>query len=156
MKNYLEKTLQEANINYDYSSMGEGKHSYHFIGNFEDFQTDISISIYENEGYWFYYIIYPYEIPQERIHQVAEYITRLNYGDVFGAFIIDYVGSVVGYHLSSHISEVQEEAENWFEGYLAHGRGTVEECHAGLLKVFDGTEPKTVLKEMGFVTNVLG
>lgn len=149
MKDLIESTLQQANIEYEYNTTGPERHSYYFTGSFEEFSATFAITINEEDGYLFYYIIYPYDIPEEKINQVSEYINRINYGDVFGAFIIDYVDLSVGYHLSIPTSENMEENIQWFEEYLDYGQGVMVEYQAGLLKVIEGHEPFEVLKEMG-------
>lgn len=149
MKNLIESTLRQAKIEFDYNSTGPEKHSFYFAGNFDEFTATFAITINEEEGYLFYYIIYPYDIPEDKIIPVSEYINRINYGDVYGAFIIDFIDLSVGYHLSIPLSQNMEENEKWFSDYLGHGQEVVEEFHEGLLEVLGGRDPYSVLKEMG-------
>lgn len=149
MKNFIESVLQEANIEFDHNSPRPRNHSFYFSSNIDEFTATYALTINEEDGYLFYYIIYPYDIPEDMIVPVTEYITRINYGDVFGAFIIDYVDLSVGYHLSIPLSQNMDENKHWFFEYLEHGQSVVGEFYNGLLKVFEGNNPFEVLKDMG-------
>ncbi|MEX0723494.1 MAG: YbjN domain-containing protein [Gracilimonas sp.] len=146
---YIESILQQSNIDYDYSKKGPDKHSFYFSGNFDEFSATFAITINEEDGYIFYFIKYPYEVLKDSINAVVEYITRINFGDVFGAFIFDYVDSTVAYHLATPLGNNMDENEQWFAEYLRHAQDVVEEFHEGLLEVLGGRDPYAVLKEMG-------
>ncbi|MEX2347746.1 MAG: YbjN domain-containing protein [Balneolaceae bacterium] len=151
MKNLIESLLREAGLEYEYATAGHGKHSYYFSGNFEEFSATLALTLNERDGYLFFYMIYPYDIPEDKIIPVSEYINRINYGDVFGAFVIDYVDFSVGYHLAIPFGLNMNENERWFTEYLVHGQEVMKEFHEGLLEVVDGHDPFEVLKEMGAV-----
>ncbi|MFP8487644.1 YbjN domain-containing protein [Gracilimonas sp. Q87] len=147
MKDFIESLLPDGK--YDYFSQGPGQHSYYFCGDIETFTATYAITINEEDNYIFYNIIYPYDIPEDKIDRVLEYISRINYGDVFGAFIVDHVDPCVSYHASIPLGSNREENQQYFATYLNHGQSVMEEFHEGLLDVFGGKQPLEVLTKMG-------
>lgn len=146
MKEYIESLLQ--NGEFEYSTV-PGHHSFYFSSRIQDFDATYAITINEEGGYLFYLILYPYDIPKDKLEKVAEFINRINYGDIYGAFILSYVDMSIGYHLSIPIGANIEENEKWFAEYLGHGQKVMEEFHEGLLDVLGGKDPYEVLREMG-------
>lgn len=149
MKEFIEFLLPEGK--YDYVSFGEGQHTFYFCGGIEDFTATYAITINEEEKYIFYNIIYPYDVPEDKLDRVLEFISRINYGDVFGAFIVDHVDPCVSYHASIPLGSNMEENEIFFAEYLNHGQAVMNQFHEGFLDVFGGKEPVEVLKEMGMI-----
>lgn len=146
MKDFIESLLPDGK--YDYFNPGPGLHSYYFFGDIEDFTATYAITLNEEDRYIFYNIIYPYDVPEDKIDKVLEFISRINFGDVFGSFIFDHIDPCVSYHASIPLGSNEEENEQYFATYLNHGQGVMNVFHEGFLDVFGGKSPLDVLKEM--------
>jgi hypothetical protein len=103
----------------------------------------------DDENQWFsFYSILPSIVPEEKRLEIAEFITRANYGQVIGNFEMDYGDGEVRYKTSIDI-EGGELTPKMIENLLRFNLMTMDHYFAGLMSVLYGDrDPAEAFAEM--------
>jgi hypothetical protein len=103
----------------------------------------------DEEKQWFtFYSILPSNVPEEKRVEVAEFITRANYGLVIGNFEMDYGDGEVRYKTSVDV-EGGELSPKMIENLMRANLMTMDRYFAGIMGVLYGDrDPAEAIAEM--------
>jgi hypothetical protein len=103
----------------------------------------------DEEKQWFtFYSILPSNVPDDKRVEVAEFITRANYGLVIGNFEMDYADGEVRYKTSVDV-EGGELTSKMVENVIRANVMTMDRYFAGLMGVLYGDrDPAEAIAEM--------
>jgi hypothetical protein len=103
----------------------------------------------DEEKQWFtFYSILPSNVPEEKRVEVAEYITRANYGLVIGNFEMDYADGEVRYKTSVDV-EGGELTAKMIENVIRANVMTMDRYFPGLMGVLYGDrDPAEAIAEL--------
>jgi hypothetical protein len=103
----------------------------------------------DEEKQWFtFYSILPSNVPEEKRIEIAEFITRANYGLVIGNFEMDYGDGEVRYKTSIDI-EGGELTPKMIENLMGDNLMTMDRYFAGIMGVLYGDrDPAEAIAEM--------
>lgn len=88
----------------------------------------------EEEGWFFFYSTCPVKAPEEKRHEVAEYITRANYGMRVGNFELDYEDGLIKYKTSIKLG-VDELSSSIMENLVYINLYMMDRYLPGIMKV---------------------
>lgn len=118
----------------------------HFLGSNGDYRCYSQIRI-ELEQFIFYAVA-GVKVPEERRGQVAEYITRANYGLRIGNFEMDYSDGEIRYK-SSLDFEGEHLSVNWLKHAIYPAVQTIDRYMPGIMGVIYGDKsPQDAIKEV--------
>ncbi len=103
----------------------------------------------DEEKQWFtFYSILPSNVPEEKRVEIAEFITRANYGLVIGNFEMDYADGEVRYKTSVDV-EGGELTPKMIENQMRANLMTMDRYFAGIMGVLYGDrDPAEAIAEM--------
>jgi hypothetical protein len=103
----------------------------------------------DEEKQWFtFYSILPSNVPEEKRVEIAEFVTRANYGLVIGNFEMDYGDGEVRYKTSIDV-EGGELTPKMIENVMRANLMTMDRYFAGLMGVLYGDrDPAEAIAEM--------
>jgi hypothetical protein len=103
----------------------------------------------DEEKQWFtFYSILPSNVPEEKRVEIAEFITRANYGLVIGNFEMDYADGEVRYKTSVDV-EGGELTPKMIENLMRANLMTMDRYFAGVMGVLYGDrDPAEAIAEM--------
>jgi hypothetical protein len=103
----------------------------------------------DEEKQWFtFYSILPSNVPEEKRVEIAEFITRANYGLVIGNFEMDYADGEVRYKTSVDV-EGGELSPKMIENLMRANLMTMDRYFAGVMGVLYGDrDPAEAIAEM--------
>jgi hypothetical protein len=103
----------------------------------------------DEEKQWFtFYSILPSNVPEEKRVEIAEFVTRANYGLVIGNFEMDYGDGEVRYKTSVDV-EGGELTPKMIENIMRANLMTMDRYFAGLMGVLYGDrDPAEAIAEM--------
>ncbi|MBE0697484.1 MAG: YbjN domain-containing protein [Anaerolineaceae bacterium] len=95
-----------------------------------------------------FYSIFPVRVPAERMGEVAEFITRANYGMIIGNFELDYSDGEIRYKTSVDMEEV-EVVEALVRHMIYANVLTMDKYFPGLMRVlYAGIAPADAVEEV--------
>jgi hypothetical protein len=103
----------------------------------------------DEEKQWFtFYSILPSNVPEEKRVEIAEFVTRANYGLVIGNFEMDYADGEVRYKTSVDV-EGGELSPKMIENLMRANLMTMDRYFAGVMGVLYGDrDPAEAIAEM--------
>ena len=103
----------------------------------------------DEEKQWFtFYSILPSNVPEEKRVEIAEFVTRANYGLVIGNFEMDYGDGEVRYKTSIDV-EGGELSPKMIENLMRANLMTMDRYFAGIMGVLYGDrDPAEAIAEM--------
>lgn len=95
-----------------------------------------------------FYSVFPLRVPEERMPDMAEFVTRANYGMIIGNFEMDYSDGEVRYKTSIDVEEI-DLSEPLVRHLIYANVLTMDRYFPGLLHVISGTiSPLAALGEV--------
>ncbi len=95
-----------------------------------------------------FYSIFPVRAPDNKLTEVAEFITRANYGMIIGDFELDYADGEIRYKTSVDIEDV-DLAEPLMRHLIYANVLTMDKYFPGLMRVlYAGIDPITAIEEV--------
>jgi hypothetical protein len=95
-----------------------------------------------------FYSIFPVRAPVERTGEVAEFITRANYGMIIGNFELDYADGEIRYKTSVDVEEV-EMVDPLIRHLIYANVLTMDKYFPGLMRVlYAGIDPADAIEEV--------
>jgi hypothetical protein len=95
-----------------------------------------------------FYSIFPVRSPVERTVEVAEFITRANYGMIIGNFELDYSDGEIRYKTSVDVEEV-DMVEPLIRHLIYSNVLTMDKYFPGLMRVlYAGIDPADAIEEV--------
>jgi hypothetical protein len=95
-----------------------------------------------------FYSIYPVRTPDNKFAQVAEFVTRANYGMIIGNFELDYTDGEIRYKTSIDIEDV-DVSEPLIRHMIYANVLTMDKYFPGLMRVlYAGIDPVTAIEEI--------
>ena len=95
-----------------------------------------------------FYSIFPVRTPDNRLHEVAEFITRANYGMIIGNFELDYADGEIRYKTSVDIEDV-DMVEPLVRHLIYANVLTMDKYFPGLMRVlYAGIDPADAIEEV--------
>jgi hypothetical protein len=95
-----------------------------------------------------FYSIFPVRTPPERVGEVAEFITRSNYGMIIGNFELDYSDGEIRYKTSVDVEEV-DGIEPLVRHLIYANVLTMDKYFPGLMRVlYAGIDPADAVEEV--------
>jgi len=102
----------------------------------------------EEQRLFFFYSVCPINVPEERRPQVAEYITRANYGLKIGNFELDFEDGEVRYKTSVDV-ENDDLTQALVSNHVYANTWTMDRYLPGLLAVVYGdVQPKDAIEQV--------
>ncbi len=95
-----------------------------------------------------FYSIFPVRTPEDRTHDVAEFITRANYGMIIGNFELDYGDGEIRYKTSVDVEDT-EIPEPLVRHMIYANVLTMDKYFPGLMRVlYAGIDPVSAIDEV--------
>lgn len=95
-----------------------------------------------------FYSIFPVRAPEEHMGEVAEFITRANYGMIIGNFELDYTDGEIRYKTSLDVEEMNE-IEPLLRHLIYANVLTMDKYFPGLMRViYAGINPADAVEEV--------
>jgi hypothetical protein len=95
-----------------------------------------------------FYSIFPVRTPEDKMDEVAEFITRANYGMIIGNFELDYGDGEIRYKTSVDIEEV-DISEPLIRHMIYANVLTMDKYFPGLMRVlYAGINPVSAIEEV--------
>ena len=95
-----------------------------------------------------FYSIFPIRTPENQTHEVAEFITRANYGMIIGNFELDYSDGEIRYKTSLDVEE-SEITEPLVRHMVYANVLTMDKYFPGLMRVlYAGIDPVSAIDEV--------
>jgi hypothetical protein len=95
-----------------------------------------------------FYSIFPVRAPDNRLSEVAEFITRANYGMIIGNFELDYSDGEIRYKASVDIEDV-DVVEPLVRHLIYANVLTMDKYFPGLMRVlYAGIDPADAIEEV--------
>lgn len=102
----------------------------------------------EDQQQFVFYSIYPVRAPEKKLAQVAEFITRANYGMIIGNFELDYSDGEIRYKTSVDIEDI-ELTPPLVHHIIYANVLTMDKYFPGLMRVlYAGIDPVTAIEEV--------
>lgn len=102
----------------------------------------------EEQEQFVFYSIYPVRAPDNKLAQVAEFITRANYGMIIGNFELDYADGEIRYKTSVDVEGV-ELSEPLVRHMVYANVLTMDKYFPGLMRVlYAGIDPVVAIEEV--------
>lgn len=101
-----------------------------------------------DQDQFIFYSIFPVRATENRVHSVAEFINRANYGMIIGNFELDYKDGEIRYKTSVDVEEI-EEIEPLIRHMIYANVLTMDRYFPGLMRVlYGGVEPVDAIEEV--------
>jgi len=95
-----------------------------------------------------FYSIFPVRTPENRLSEVAEFITRANYGMIIGNFELDYADGEIRYKTSVDFEDVGVD-ESLVRHLIYANVLTLDKYFPGLMRVlYAGIDPADAIEEV--------
>jgi hypothetical protein len=95
-----------------------------------------------------FYSVFPVRAPDDRLNEVAEFITRANYGMIIGNFELDYADGEVRYKTSVDVEDV-DLVEPLIRHLMYANVLTMDKYFPGLMRVlYAGISPADAVGEV--------
>ena len=95
-----------------------------------------------------FYSIFPVRTPENKTHEVAEFITRANYGMIIGNFELDYGDGEIRYKTSVDIED-SDVTEPLVRHMIFANVLTMDKYFPGLMRVlYAGIDPVSAIEEV--------
>lgn len=95
-----------------------------------------------------FYSIFPVRTPENKTHEVAEFITRANYGMIIGNFELDYSDGEIRYKTSVDVED-SEITEPLIRHMIYANVLTMDKYFPGLMRVlYAGIDPVSAINEV--------
>lgn len=102
----------------------------------------------EDQQQFVFYSIFPVRAPEGRLHEMAEFVTRANYGMIIGNFEMDYSDGEIRYKTSVDIEDI-ELPEPLVRHLIYANVLTMDKYFTGLMRVlYGGIEPAAAVEEV--------
>lgn len=145
--------LNEMELSFEYNQE-QNRHSYFFDLDISNGLIRAVIGLNEIDEFVLIYLMCPNPLPQNKKAEVLEYISRINFDDMFGAFVYDFEDNLVGYHSVFFIEEDMPCFDKHFMAYLKSSIEKIDFYLPGLFHVaFGDKDPALVINELEFETD---
>lgn len=145
----IEKHLTGMQLQFYYEKDEENRHSYYFDMKLKKGNIRGVIGVNYSEEYVLLYFLNPTPFPEEKKHQVGEFLHRVNYNIPQGAFVIDYNDYIVGFHTTFSLTEDETHNNHMFIEAFKFCKDTLQEYFPGVLRVGYGeVNAETALNEI--------
>lgn len=102
----------------------------------------------EEQEQFVFYSVYPVRAPDSMLPQVAEFITRANYGMIIGNFELDYTDGEIRYKTSIDLEDTQLGKDLVRHAIYANVL-TMDKYFPGLMRViYAGIDPASAIEEV--------
>lgn len=145
----VEKHLKGMQLSFEHEVDDESRHSYFFDMKLKKGIIRGVIGVNYSEEFVMLYFLNPTPFPEERKHEVGEFLHRVNFDIVQGAFVIDYSDCIVGFHTSFSLTDDEDHNDETLLSAFRFVKEVLEEYFPGVLKVGYGEKnPEDVLNEI--------
>lgn len=95
-----------------------------------------------------FYSIFPVRTPENKTHEVAEFVTRANYGMIIGNFELDYSDGEIRYKTSVDVED-SDVSEPLVRHMMYANVLTMDKYFPGLMRVlYAGIDPTSAIEEV--------